>query len=1087
MSDEGTLYFLPWMRRGLARSLSAVAVDGAPTTDGATVDVSVVVGDGSGVGDSAPIVQAIALRGPGDVVGVSGGQVVRTDPAEGVRDFESNYFVAVELVTPDLPWMFTPAAPDAADKLVPWLALVVVRDDGANRIASKAGALLPVLSVADAVAELPSLDEAWAWAHVQSTADLSTTDVDEAYAAAPEDFLARLVCPRRLDPETSYIAAVVPTFEAGRRAGLGLPQPSAPDVSKADWWQAWATGTHAVDLPVFYSWSFRTGAAGDFEELVRRLTPRELDAGTHDFDIGDQGTDRLPPPRPHEKLISWKGALVSPAATVLERDEAHWDALRQAMRPIVQEGLRDGSEPAEGEAYDPLVHDPVVGPPAYGALASEEDRIPQPVRAGQTVGRQHLPLWFGQANLDPDQRSVGGLGAEVVRRNQEALMASAWSQAASLTEINRLLNWTRLAAEVGEVQKTTKLGGLTDAELVQAAAPASRRLRVDAHLTVSGRLAATSLPGGIVSAAFRRICRPEGPVGRARRGTRALEPNAATALTRTCLEDLAAVLAPTALVRPAGVQIAAETVMAGLPGSADLSSSRTASSMEPAAGGTAPSVDPPGVAPDTQPSPPTGRAKRIRRKAQRLAAEAIEAPVAAGSGASATRIPLVRDRGPLDGVSVQEMPNRFVDGSPWVQKTTRTVAYQVEVVGQAELAAAAGEIRGAIRPRAALAAKLADRITTPGEPFANDTVPASLPATPVFPDPLYEKLRAIDAELLLPGVGAIPDDTVGLCTVNAAFVEVFLLGANEELAREFLWREYPAELGDTWLRTFWDSIPEGGADAEAGGDIPPIAEWSARPYGRKSPLGAHQIGFGADGTLVLVIKGELLRKYPDTVIYASKAVWNEARTGSDGEPVPANTLREEELDADGFPAERKDPLFVGALDRDTVFLGFDLDTKDALGPVDVKGLPIPGGNKGDRDGGWFFVFEEPPTGPRFGLDVGREGQAGSDVDRKPNYWRNASWYHQVDTPEALAGLTHAQAEGRLAGSARRWYDDPSSAGGGQFQARWGTDASAMARITLQRPVRMLVHASAMLPEEGAAGGGAPPKPTPKPELPKPTP
>jgi hypothetical protein len=28
---------------------------------------------------------------------------------------------------------------------------------------------------------------------------------------------------------------------------------------------------------------------------------------------------------------------------------------------------------------------------------------------------------------------------------------------------------------------------------------------------------------------------------------------------------------------------------------------------------------------------------------------------------------------------------------------------------------------------------------------------------------------------------------------------------------------------------------------------------------------------------------------------------------------------------------------------------------------------------------------------------------------------------------------------------------------------WGSSAAAMARITLQRPVRMLVHASAMLP------------------------
>ncbi len=62
--------------------------------------------------------------------------------------------------------------------------------------------------------------------------------------------------------------------------------------------------------------------------------------------------------------------------------------------------------------------------------------------------------------------------------------------------------------------------------------------------------------------------------------------------------------------------------------------------------------------------------------------------------------------------------------------------------------------------------------------------------------------------------------------------------------------------------------------------------------------------------------------------------------------MPANTLREEDLDKDGSARERKDPLFVGALDRDTVFLGFDLKQEEALGPVDDKGVPIPGGNDG---------------------------------------------------------------------------------------------------------------------------------------------
>jgi hypothetical protein len=413
------------------------------------------------------------------------------------------------------------------------------------------------------------------------------------------------------------------------------------------------------------------------------------------------------------------------------------------------------------------------------------------------------------------------------------------------------------------------------------------------------------------------------------------------------------------------------------------------------------------------------------------------------------------------------MPSRFVAGTAWVPQTGPVVSRGVVVAGQGALAGAAGEIRTALAPGVTLSAKLADRVTAPGDPFAGGAVPAGLAVNPEFPEPLYEQLRAIDPELLLPGVGAIPDNTVGLTYVNAAFVEAFLLGANHELAREFLWREYPATLGETWLRTFWDSIPTDAAAATSTvDDIGPVAGWNRPPYSPRSVLGDHQVGHGADGTLVLVIRGDLLRKYPDTVIYATQGVWNEQRTGADGELVPANTVREESVDRDGSPVARKEPLFVGALDRRTVFLGFDLDADQALGPVDADGTPLPGGRDGDRDAGWFFVFEEAPAGPRFGLDVGRPGHAGGDVDRRPGYWRNVSWYHLVEDPAGLPALTHATATGRMAGSADRPYDQT---GGNTFAEAWGADASAMARITYRRPVRMLVHASAMLPEQRPGG------------------
>ena len=46
--------------------------------------------------------------------------------------------------------------------------------------------------------------------------------LDRLLAADSTQNLSRIVCPRRLMPNTSYLACVVPAFDAGRKSGLGL-------------------------------------------------------------------------------------------------------------------------------------------------------------------------------------------------------------------------------------------------------------------------------------------------------------------------------------------------------------------------------------------------------------------------------------------------------------------------------------------------------------------------------------------------------------------------------------------------------------------------------------------------------------------------------------------------------------------------------------------------------------------------------------------------------------------------------------------------------------------------------------------------
>jgi hypothetical protein len=56
---------------------------------------------------------------------------------------------------------------------------------------------------------------------------------------------------------------VVPTFEAGRLAGLGLDNTGVAGMKLA-----WTPASGTVSLPVYYQWSFATGPQGDFASLV---------------------------------------------------------------------------------------------------------------------------------------------------------------------------------------------------------------------------------------------------------------------------------------------------------------------------------------------------------------------------------------------------------------------------------------------------------------------------------------------------------------------------------------------------------------------------------------------------------------------------------------------------------------------------------------------------------------------------------------------------------------------------------------------------------------------------------------------------
>ena len=219
---------------------------------------------------------------------------------------------------------------------------------------------------------------------------------------------------------------------------------------------------------------------------------------------------------------------------------------------------------------------------------------------------------------------------------------------------------------------------------------------------------------------------------------------------------------------------------------------------------------------------------------------------------------------------------------------------------------------------------------------------------------MYEVLRDLSQELLLPGLGHVPPNTVTLLETNAKFVEAFMAGLNTEMGRELLWRGFPTDQRGTYFRQFWEGAQR---------DIEPIDQWGAKP------LGENLLGPGPDENLVLLIRGDLLSRYPNAVIYAAKATGNPREPGS----------------------EEKYPIFRGTLQPDITFLGFDLTSGEAT-----------------KDAGWFFIIQEQPTEPRFGFDKPEDFGARTHVSvalpppaslpiKPPVEWRKNSAHMAVIT------------------------------------------------------------------------------------------
>jgi hypothetical protein len=544
-----TYSFLPWLRQGLANNVAATDFD-ANIKLRATIPVQLAIsGEAVSGGELSlpPILKNIQLFGPGDIVGIESRAIIRTEPRNWITNFEPNYLPCIEFYDEDFPWRYTPAAPDGATtRLRPWIMLVVLKEGEFAEGTNVKDKPLPFIKVTD-MSLFPPAEQLWAWAHVHVNRSLAASDqeivstdmnavlpkLQATLNENPDLAYSRLVCPRKLEENAAYHAFLIPVFESGRLAGLGLNPDQSPHATFSAW-AAYAAKAEPEHFPCYYRWYFRTGTVGDFEYLVRLLQPKPVDyrVGRRDMDVLHPGANLPGIDDEHlGGILKLGGALRVPFDTLKPEERAEVEKYENWAQPYphkFQEALAalinladDYAEKSVEQAHkDPDLNqdlkkeiehdpDPLITPPLYARWHALMQRLLKD-RNGANLSPNDN--WVHELNLDPRFRAAAGFGTKVVQERQEDYMNAAWEQIGEVLEANRRIRAAQLAKEIAWIWHERHLKPLLAANPEKAyvlTAPVQKRV-VTQGFTVYHHMNLSPAPAVNVSAPMRRVLRPRG-------------------------------------------------------------------------------------------------------------------------------------------------------------------------------------------------------------------------------------------------------------------------------------------------------------------------------------------------------------------------------------------------------------------------------------------------------------------------------------------------------------------------------------------------------------------------------------------------
>lgn len=933
----------------------------------------------------------------------------------------------------------------------------------------------------------------------------------------PDFAYSRLISPRKLKPKTSYHAFLVPAYESGRRAGIGKP---ANEINAAGTQIAWQGSD--LEFPYYYRWAFSTGTVGDFEYLVRLLKPKVADSrvGRRVMDMTKPGGN-IPWIEDTEHslggILRLGGALRVPKESLTDQEIVKMEKFDQwavrntpEIHPFQKKiagflNLADDynllpSKEANTNAkndselsIDPNEDsDPLITPPIYGRWHAMVERVYKN-RNGDRIDNDYN--WLNELNLDPRFRVPAHFGTRVVQENQENYMQAAWEQIGDVLKANRQIRFGQfsIASGVALYNKHFIVANNKDtSKIMLLTAPLQKRI-IHNGLTVFQNVKQSVIPASILSAPMRRIIRPRGRlITRIERNlpdarpaiklenlvtkinagdllpsppkvfppampsvdtvVNQLQPSIPSFLqnalrSNSWLTWLPLIIAALLLILLILIGASAAILIGGLIIAGGLfylwrlftnwSKEIKAADLFKPENQTPQSVDQLSKSNDFHLSSP-------------------EDNFTPAIGAATDNDNAVRFKSSLkDMYRLHKIVQADIPVKPPPTKL--------------DLELVAGNILDQIKPEKTVPAWTWQQIFIPSwikEQQVDDGFVEAM-GYPKINRPMYADLKKISDELFLPNVNLIEPNSITLLESNQAFIESYMVGLNHEFARELLWREYPTDQRGSYFRQFWDisSVLKDPAlsdkseeeQREPYYDLTKLHKWQ-----QKSKLGGHdnrqKPGEAAKEEVVLVIRGELLKKYPTAVVYAHRADWTKNDFNEIDVKAPRSLANAKEGDKEKpDPAFVRTPLFSAKVDPDIYFFGFDLTVKEARGEKDPE-------TPSTENAGWFFVIKERPGEPRFGFDITATDSSSQELVT----WNQLDWNKVVTAEEGVIDVLNLPQPVSLPAS--HVFEDSTEGKGEEEQfkddkiIKWdqSVDSANLAYILYQVPMMVCVHAAEML-------------------------